>query len=400
MTGFDNIMRSQQMAEQSRQYWGGLGMQARQQGMAQLQQGLQFATEQVRMGAQEQRMRAETNMRLALMEQERQENAMKLQTMAAMDQVRMSRLQTDLMQSQVDSAQFDLERKKKLTGWEEQDRTQDLARKTVDVFGMEGLLSSGVRPEIGQNGEIIDFVKDPEGAKSQLELLRTGNAEARLQEAERRRWMEFERNSRSARIQQLQKQLSDPMLFGDIGAEQRKALLDELNSLIMHQGYGAQPYAPSGAAPPATPPPPPRQNGTATPAPRQQASPPDEKMPQGWQDHLPRTESAAYRLFMADQPWFAKLDEKRQYTVSKIAAAIANDLSENNTEAAITPEGATRVLGKLFRENPLTAGIVLRAAGYSDDQIRLMFRGRGMSQSDIDMAMGRVESETQRYLNQ
>lgn len=165
MTGFDNIMRSQGMVEQSAQHSDQRRDSAMQDqgqalmwGVESIRQGQQMRMQeqqlQAEMGALQQRLameQAESGMALQQHQQQLQLNAVKLQTMMAVDQADGSRLA--VKSAQLDYDMRKLEYDKALKAHKSQDQERSLLSKTVqDWGGIDEVQAAGWVPDQATNG--------------------------------------------------------------------------------------------------------------------------------------------------------------------------------------------------------------------------------------------------------
>lgn len=128
---------------------------------------------------------AETNARLQLMEQERQENAIKLQALTAVDMAKRSRMETEAMDLHNQQMRLGLKMEEKKLSVFDQDRSTDML-KGFDQNTMAGLASTDWVIDIGPDGSIIPR-KDKAAAQQVLENIRN----SRIDPAERQAKLEL-----------------------------------------------------------------------------------------------------------------------------------------------------------------------------------------------------------------
>lgn len=173
--------RAVQQGAQSQQFYDSQRYQSDQNAVNTLGRvGSQFVDtqrDQAMLQMEEQKMQrelsmqeADANMRLAIQQQEQQQNALKLQMMTALDQAKMGRLQAKQMELQTDAMEFDLEQKRKAAQQDEDTRMR--FQKMLDAGGgMDDFLRAGYVAEEGALKGL--FRKDVAAAN---ELLKAGRA--------------------------------------------------------------------------------------------------------------------------------------------------------------------------------------------------------------------------------
>lgn len=246
MSGFDVTMRSQQMANQSQQFYDS----QRYQSMAQTGQAIAQAPAML----QEIQIRQQdADMRLALQQQEFQGNAMKLQAMQAIDQADMSREQVRSAKLQNDAIEFDMRSKQQQLGMQQEQMYEARTANLVRAFGGgSGLARMGLKwnPQSGgiekmSATEWADATKSAslsEKREERLQLQRefsmyneSGDEEGKQSVLERLREME----GRPAVPRQPQQPSITP--------EQQRTNDDQvrqLTAMLMPLGQGGSPYSP------------------------------------------------------------------------------------------------------------------------------------------------------------
>lgn len=125
---------------------------------------------------------AETNARLQLMEQERQENAIKLQALTAVDMAKRSRMETEAMDLQNRQSKLNLQMQEKKLSYLDQDRGADML-KGFDQNTMAGLASTDWVIDIGPDGSVIPR-KDKAAAQQVLENIRNSKIDPQVRQAD------------------------------------------------------------------------------------------------------------------------------------------------------------------------------------------------------------------------
>jgi hypothetical protein len=181
MSGFDVQMRSQQMVNQSQQFYDA----QRYQSMQQMGQSLMQAPGMI----QDIMIRQQdAKMRLAQQQQEFQGNALKLQAMMAIDQADVSREQARSAKLQNDAMEQDMMlRRRQLDLQEQSSQREGAAAMLRAAGGLPGLQEAGIDYDF-RTGAFSEMDE-----KRRLEVS-TGSRQnqQRLEQAEERRRMEFE----------------------------------------------------------------------------------------------------------------------------------------------------------------------------------------------------------------
>lgn len=180
MSGFDGMLRSQAQTDQVRMGYDaqryesmrGIGQAAMQApgmviGSMQAMQQMQLAEQQMAI------VQRDADMRLALQQQEFQQNGQKLMAMAAIDEADIRREALRSAKLQNDAAEFELTRARKMTEGEPNAIQQMQARVWMSESSARIALASGFVPVIGPDGIPTGSVRDPNAAQRMMENMNT-----------------------------------------------------------------------------------------------------------------------------------------------------------------------------------------------------------------------------------
>lgn len=181
MSGFDVQMRSQQMVNQSQQFYDSQRYASMDQMGRSLMQGPGIVQEIMH-------RQQDAKMRLSLQEQEFQQNNIKLQAMMAIDQADLSRENLRSLKLQNDAMQQDIQLRNRDSQLKEQQLSQNSAAEMLRAAGgLPGLVESGMTFDFSTKS----FRALNEDERKQF-TRQTYDAQNRLNEAEKRRAFESE----------------------------------------------------------------------------------------------------------------------------------------------------------------------------------------------------------------
>lgn len=181
MSGFDVQMRSQQMVNQSQQFYDAQRYESMQQMGQSLMQGPGIVQDMML-------RQQDAKMRLALQQQEFQGNALKLQAMMAIDQADVSREQARAAKLQNDAMELDMRMRMQAS---QQQEALGKKQSFADILRAAGGVRGAAAAGIGVNLEKGEFEPMDAEQMRAVQAQFQGDDE-RLQAAEDRRRMEFE----------------------------------------------------------------------------------------------------------------------------------------------------------------------------------------------------------------
>lgn len=330
-----------------------------------------------------------TAARLQLMEQERQENQIKIQSLLAVDTVKRSREDYRGMKLQNDSIELDMERRRKQNAMFEQDRRLDFL-KAIDTQMVEGLATNDYVIDVGEDGA-INLRQDQDASKTVLERLRTQRsaAEGRYQANNARQAY----NALQSRYYRSGRYYGPPEERARIEA-QMADLERQFTGFFAEEGGQPAPGAAPGA-PGAQPPP---QPGSAGGAPIGAGA---EEPPAFQIDPLvAQMAGVSLQRVQQDEGWaevFKTMPEESQagllYGMGQMAADLVNS-------GLTTPDMAPGYVMEAMNGNNMATAYVLTMSNASPERIRAILAARGQTPESIDGVMERLDSyiEQQRKL--
>lgn len=375
MSGFDVTFRSQIMTEEARQFQDSRRDHANAQIGQSVGQLGASAIDTMRYEREFAMQQADTAMRHQLAQQEMQLNDFKLQQMAAIDMVDMSREQLRAQRLSNDSMEVEVTQKKKMLASMDSDRRYGTFAQVARALGGEELAAMGyvADPTSGQFRQ----VKGTE----QEELL----ARFRGLRGSRGRDSQQIRTSIGLEISRLTKELDSISTAGDpdskARAEEIRRILPQLRAEYENQLPGYQPEA--------------TEEPQAT-GPTQQGL-----------DFDPQVRAQTTQSFRrlldqpAEDPMFSSLVNVDSETKDALAQgfAIYGDLLSRFRN--ISPDMAPAYVRNMMRSgDALPVAFALRAAGYSDARIEAWMRAVGIykTEAQLQSAMRRHREEIDQML--
>jgi hypothetical protein len=153
MSGFDGMIRSQQVVAQNTQFYDA-------QRYASMDRMGQTAMQIPGMVQELMHRKQDADMRLALQQQEYQSNAMKLEAMAAIDQADLMREQVRSAKLQNDAIEFDMQHKRDMLGQRQAESAEAFFGQFVrDLGGAYGAARAGLKIDI-ENRRVIPMTDE------------------------------------------------------------------------------------------------------------------------------------------------------------------------------------------------------------------------------------------------
>lgn len=340
---------------------------------------------------------ANTAMRMQLMEQERQENAYKLQSMQAIDAAKRSRAEYESMELANERMRLQLEMdRKKFEGMDQDGYSQQMSRVMDSTGGLDALADSDIVMDLSPEG--LPVLKFDEKRAKEIRGRRgygSGGSGGRgdpLQDAQKYRLMADHIADRYRPFQGM------PPDWSGEGGEEARRQHDFFENLMLRAGGLPQELI-GGQRPPGG-------GGGAGGGDRRQSSAPTEpaaRVPVGnGQPDIEMSEAAMDQYvraadFASRDPALSQMagemgDQGFQRFLAGVSAFSADLVESGRT----TPDMAYQVaLGEVMRGSA-TGAFVLRASGMSDSQVRSWLRARGATEGAIENFMRQVDEYAKR----
>lgn len=363
MSGFDVMMRSQELASRSNQFYDAQRYESMRQTGDAVQQLGQFSAE---LGMQQ----TEQAMRIASFEQEWQANQIKLQGMQALDQTALSREAVRGAKLQNDAMQMDMDAKKKAMSDSETRTTEQTKHWVRSELGGLGLAELGYHPVTLQKFADEGEQKEAIEGLTRAETV-TGRGRKELPAVTRDRIGREVMRLRAA----IAKENENP---GPGQKERIKELQRQVD--VLDREY-------SGMLPDNEPEPEPE----AAAEPQRQSRTPYNN------DRRDQLASQIASSFVdKSDPVLGPLakipDQESRLRVGYALASLADRLVEHR---GISADQAPMYVMAAAKEDPVLIGYALQVGGYSDERIRAYLRATNAYDSDskLDNAMRRLKDQ-------